>query len=168
LSAGVLSGLVYQLAQGISLVDALPAAKWILHEFRNHDETLNAVEAAEASARRGGSSPDAVAALGQGWAADEALAIGLFCALTAESFTDGVVLAVNHDGDSDSTGSIAGNLLGAMHGARAISAEWLGPLELVDVITEIADDLYDYPDWHLSEYNPDDETERICQKYPGY
>ncbi|WP_408633008.1 ADP-ribosylglycohydrolase family protein [Mycobacterium ostraviense] len=75
---------------------------------------------------------------------------------------------VNHDGDSDSTGSIAGNLLGAALGVGAISGEWLEPLELRDVISEIADDLYDYADWHLSEYNLDDGAERICQKYPGY
>jgi len=56
---------------------------------------------------------------------------------------------------SDSMGTIAGNLLGAMLGAPAISAEWLRPLELVDVITEIADDLFD-PDWHVSEYNPNE------------
>lgn len=168
LSAGVLSALVYQLAQGVSLIDALPAAKWILHEFPGHEETLRAVEAAEAAASHGAARPDAVASLGQGWVADEALAIGLYCALTAETFTEGVRLAVNHDGDSDSTGSVAGNLLGTILGARALTAEWLGSLELADVIAEIADDLYDYPQWHLSEYTPDDETERICQKYPGW
>ena len=53
-----------------------------------------------------------------------------------------MIPAANHDGDSDSTGSIVGNLLGAMHGVKAIPAEWLEPLELRDVITELAEDLY--------------------------
>ena len=86
----------------------------------------------------------------------------------AQSFTDGVILAVNHDGDSDSTGSIAGNLLGAALGVCAISTEWLGPLEFGDVISEIADDLYPYPGGQLSEYSFDDRSKRICRKYPGY
>ncbi|KZS75621.1 ADP-ribosylglycohydrolase [Mycobacterium kansasii] len=172
LSAGVFSALIYQLVRGIPLAEALPEAKRILVEFGDHDETLAAVEAAEAAARRGGrrhEAHEAVAGLGQGWVAEEALAIGLYCALVADSFADGVVAAVNHDGDSDSTGSIAGNLLGAALGVDAISGEWLEPLELRDVISEIADDLYDYADWHLSEYAlPDADTERIWQKYPGY
>jgi ADP-ribosylglycohydrolase len=41
-----------------------------------------------------------------------AIAIAICCALVARDFA-GVILAVNHDGDSASTGSIAGNLLGA-------------------------------------------------------
>ncbi len=174
LSAGVFAALIYQLVLGIPLAEALAEAKRVLVEFRDHDETLNAVEAAEAAARRGGRRHDAheaheaVAGLGQGWLADEALAIGLYCALTAESFEDGIVAAVNHDGDSDSTGSIAGNLLGAGIGVGAISSEWLEPLELRDVICEIADDLYDYPDWHLSEHSSHDDAERIWHKYPGY
>ncbi len=170
LSAGVLAALIYLLAGGTALPDALPEAKRILAEFRDHEETLRAIEAAEAAeaaVRRNGSRHDAIAGLGQGWVADEALAIGIYCALAAASFADGVVLAVNHDGDSDSTGSIAGDLLGAALGVGAISTDWLEPLELRDVIYEIADDLYDYPSWRISEYSADDDTERIWRKYPG-
>jgi ADP-ribosylglycohydrolase len=168
LSAGVLAALIYQLAGGTSLPDALPEAKRILVEFRDHDETLRAVEAAEAARRGVGPCHDALAGLGEGWVADEALAIGIYCALAAVSFVDGVVLAVNHDGDSDSTGSIAGNLLGAALGVGAISTDWLEPLELGNVISEIADDLYDYPSWRLSGYSADEVTERIWRKYPGF
>jgi ADP-ribosylglycohydrolase len=55
--------------------------------------------------------PATIAQLGGGWVAEEALAIGLWCALTAESLEEGVIAAVNHSGDSDSTGLIAGHLL---------------------------------------------------------
>lgn len=164
----MLSALVYQLVHGVALVDALGEAKRILAEFRHHDETWRAVEAAEAAACRDTPRHEAIAALGQGWVADEALAIGTYCALKAESFIDGVILAVNHDGDSDSTGSIAGNLLGAVLGVRAIAPHWLETLELGHIIREIADDLYDYRDWQLSEYRSDDESKRIWRKYPGY
>jgi len=48
---------------------------------------------------------------------------------------------VNHDGDSDSTGAITGNILGAHLGYDAIEDKWKRDLELSDVILEIADDL---------------------------
>jgi ADP-ribosylglycohydrolase len=124
--------------------EALPEVKRILAEFRSHDETLRAVEAAAAATRRIAPHHEAIAALGQGWVAEEALAIRLYCALIAESFTNSVVLTVNHDGDSGSAGSITGNLLVAALGVSAIAVEWLEPLGLRDVINEIADDRYGY------------------------
>ena len=105
----------------------------------------------------------AIAQLGKGWVAEEALAISVYCALGARNFKDGVILAVNHDGDSDSTGSITGNLLGTIHGSKAIPEEWLAQLELRDVIAEVAEDLYAFPDWDIEK-----DEERIWQKYPGW
>jgi ADP-ribosyl-[dinitrogen reductase] hydrolase len=58
--------------------------------------------------------------LGQGWVAEEALAIAVLCALAADTPRNAIIAAVNHDGDSDSTGSITGNLVGAMHGVAAL------------------------------------------------
>lgn len=80
--------------------------------------------------------------LGEGWTGDEALAIALFCALRhSESFSDAIIAAANHSGDSDSTASICGNIVGAWLGFDAIDKQWIEKLELVDVIQEIADDL---------------------------
>jgi len=52
-----------------------------------------------------------------------------------------VLLAVNHSGDSDSTGALCGNLLGARHGATAVPAAWREELELHDLIEDLADPL---------------------------
>ncbi len=79
--------------------------------------------------------------LGGGWTAEEALAIGLWCALAADSLEEGIVWAVNHGGDSDSTGLVAGHFLGLLHGAAAIPARWLAALELREVIGQVAGDL---------------------------
>ena len=76
--------------------------------------------------------------LGGGWVAEEALAIALYAALATEEFERGVVLAVNHGGDSDSTGAIAGSILGALLGPEAIPAPWLDRLELRDEIASLA------------------------------
>ena len=80
--------------------------------------------------------------LGEGWVAEEALAIAVYCALKyRHDFTKALIAAVNHKGDSDSTGAITGNILGAWLGLSHIDKQWTTDLELYDVITEIADDL---------------------------
>jgi ADP-ribosylglycohydrolase len=85
---------------------------------------------------------DAIAELGEGWVAEEALAIAVYaCLKYKNSFEDAVVCAVNHPGDSDSTGAIAGNIIGAYLGIKSIPDYYLDNIELKDVITEIADDL---------------------------
>ena len=50
-----------------------------------------------------------------------------------------LIAAVNHSGDSDSTGAVAGNILGACLGMDAIPKDWLDRLELVDVMQEQID-----------------------------
>jgi hypothetical protein len=164
LTGGVLAVLVLALTDGASLREALAAAKLMLRAEPRHEETLRAIEMAEELADSGLPHEEAIARLGQGWIAEEALAISIYCALVARNFKQGVILAVNHDGDSDSTGAIVGNLLGAMHGVKAIPAEWLEPLELRDVITELAEDLLvgfdvdlpvEHPAAELQELGPD-------------
>lgn len=81
--------------------------------------------------------------LGGGWVAEETVAIAIYCALTHfENFERTMIAAVNHAGDSDSTGAVAGNLLGAATGYDAIPQFYKDDLELHDVILHIADDLY--------------------------
>ncbi len=85
---------------------------------------------------------DNIKCIGAGWVAEEALAIAIYCSLRYQNnFSPGVVAAVNHDGDSDSTGAITGNILGALVGYEAIEEKWKKNLEIADIILELADDL---------------------------
>ncbi len=85
----------------------------------------------------------AIKSLGEGWVAEETLAIGIYCSLKySDDFEKAIVTSVNHSGDSDSTGAVTGNIIGAYLGIRAIPEKFLSNLELKDVITEIAEDLY--------------------------
>jgi ADP-ribosylglycohydrolase len=59
-------------------------------------------------------------------------------ALTARDLRDGLLLAVNHSGDSDSTGSLCGNLLGTVHGANALPPPWYAELELGELVVTTA------------------------------
>jgi ADP-ribosylglycohydrolase len=70
--------------------------------------------------------------LGEGWVGEEALAIGLYAALVAPSFEDALAIAANHDGDSDSTASIAGQIWGAWHGIAGIPADWVFALDVLE------------------------------------
>ena len=81
-------------------------------------------------------------ALGEGWVAEETMAIAIYCALKYQNdFSKAIIVSVNHKGDSDSTGAVTGNILGALVGYNAIDKKWKKDLELHDVILEIADDL---------------------------
>ncbi|HWB73344.1 MAG TPA: ADP-ribosylglycohydrolase family protein [Nannocystaceae bacterium] len=105
------------------------------------DEVRGAIDKALLAAAKSPRNAETVESLGAGWVAEEALAIAIYCALVAHDFADGVVLAVNHSGDSDSTGAMVGNLLGAAWGVESIPDAWLQPLELAEEIAMIADDL---------------------------
>lgn len=84
----------------------------------------------------------AIERLGEGWIAEEALGIGLYAALVAPDLATGLRWAVNHSGDSDSTGAIAGNLLGAAMGLEVVPTEWRTELELEGLVRRVALDLW--------------------------
>ena len=80
--------------------------------------------------------------IGEGWVAEETLAIAIYCSLKYQDcFSKAIIASVNHDGDSDSTGAVTGNIMGAWLGYDEIEEKWKHNLELSDIILEIADDL---------------------------
>ena len=141
LAAGAFAHIIAGLYAGADLPSAIDEALQILAGWPGHEETSDAIRAAVAKAGDGPATPERVERLGEGWVAEEALAISLYCALTATDFRSGVLTAVNHGGDSDSTGAITGNLLGTMWGEEAIPPEWLYELEGRSLIVGVADDL---------------------------
>ncbi len=161
LAAGFLAQLIDDVAHGISRAEAIEHASVKLREVKDHEECLRAVGKAVALAENGEPSAEKVESLGEGWVAEEALSISLYCALVAQEFADGVRLAVNHSGDSDSTGAITGNILGAWLGIRAIPADWLQKLELREVIEQIAGDLHEIT-------FGDVEVQAYRERYPGW
>jgi ADP-ribosylglycohydrolase len=137
LPAGVLAALVALLVREVPLPDALGRARQVLVTHPGHEETLVAISAAERLASQGPAHHDALVQLGGGWVGEEALAMSLYCALAAADFETAIILAVNHSGDSDSTGAITGNLLGAALGMAPLPTRWLEPLELAGVAREL-------------------------------
>ena len=145
LAAGFLALAIREAAGRTPLRAACQEALEELRRHPGHEECSAAIERAISHSveRRGEASPEDVEALGEGWVAEEALAIGVFCALVAPDLESALRLAVNHGGDSDTTGAITGNLLGASVGEAAIPARWLALLELREEILRLADQLAD-------------------------
>jgi ADP-ribosylglycohydrolase len=168
LVSGTFAAIVMRLLVGVKLPQAIDAALEHLKEQPGHEETQHAIQQACRLALETPNDADALALLGGGWIAEEALAIAVYCALSAKDFRSGVTLAVNHSGDSDSTGSIAGQLLGAIHGAHAIPTTWTVSLELREVIQEMADDLATLNEWNLEDETSTDEVDFYFERYPGW
>jgi ADP-ribosyl-[dinitrogen reductase] hydrolase len=108
--------------------------------------------------------------LGEGWVGDEALAIAVACAISSDNFEAAVLRAVNHSGDSDSTGSICGNLMGTALGASAVPSRWKTKLGARDLLDTVAADLV------LEATTPPDEPDSAGEgaplwwwrRYPGW
>ena len=110
--------------------------------------------------------------LGEGWVGEETLAIAIYSvARHIDSFEDSLVCAVNHDGDSDSTGAVAGNIIGAIMGYEAIPSKFKEHLELRDIILAVADDLHQgcITSEYDTEYTPEKGQwiERYCEMMPA-
>ncbi|MDT0379353.1 ADP-ribosylglycohydrolase family protein [Streptomyces sp. DSM 42041] len=140
LAAGATAAIVHALARGESLDHAVQRALAQLATRPGHEETTDALKRALGAVRQGLPGPERVESLGEGWVAEEALAMAVYCALVAEDVRHGLLLAVNHGGDSDSTGAVCGNLLGALHGETALPPAWVAELEGRATILELADD----------------------------
>jgi len=84
--------------------------------------------------------------LGQGWVGDEALAIAVACAVGGFDVEDALIIAINHDGDTDSTGAICGNLLGAKFGVSAIPQRFLDKAPQAPLVAQLANDCAEFLD----------------------
>ncbi|RSD26842.1 ADP-ribosylglycohydrolase family protein [Mesobacillus subterraneus] len=143
LASGALAVIIAELINGKSMANSVEQGIVILKSYPHHEETLHALEASVGFAGSEKQPEDAIGELGEGWIAEEALAIGLYCALKEPDFKKALMMAVNHDGDSDSTGAICGNIMGAHNGLEAVPQEWTEQVELKELIVELSNRLYD-------------------------
>jgi ADP-ribosylglycohydrolase len=181
LSAGALALILASLMEGGSLLEGIDSALLALRSAKGGDEVSSAIEGARELASKASPSAEALETRGSGWVAEEALGISLFCALCAtrdqgpDSFQQGVLLAANHGGDSDSTAAITGAVLGAHLGMGAIPGELVFPLQSRELIERICEDLVRHffapppapksPAWWgpMTSYPPPNDVDR----YPG-
>lgn len=85
---------------------------------------------------------EAMDSLGQGWVADEAVALALYCVMKyPDSWVKTVQRGANSNGDSDSIACIAGGIQGARLGLSAIPTEWQNRVEARQEILDLAKQL---------------------------
>ena len=159
LPAGVHSCIIANLVKGETLTDAVDNAIETLKKYNGNEDTLSLLEDAKKLAKSNISPEAAIKMLGEGWHGDEAIAISVYCALKSpEDFEKALVMAVNHSGDSDSTGAIVGNILGAYLGEDKIPSKWKNKVELSTELKQLALDLYNKPS----------EIENANERYTTY
>ncbi|GAA2344357.1 ADP-ribosylglycohydrolase family protein [Streptomyces cuspidosporus] len=161
-AAGALAAMIAHLVEGDSMEGSVLRTLELLARYPGHEETSAALRKAVALAAEGEPSAEKTETLGGGWIAEEALAIAVYSALAHATPRPGLynkgggigydpkwrrtplqralLLSVNHSGDSDSTGSICGNLLGAHYGDLRLPPMWLTRIEGRGTIAEVADD----------------------------
>lgn len=162
LSGAYFAELIANLTHGSTLKEAIEQARRPLAGAEHGGEVEQAIDRAlDLATRLREPAPGDVEVLGGAWTGEEALAITLYCGLVARNFEHGVWVAVNHGGDSDSTGSLVGHLLGFVDGVGSIPTRWLEELELRDVIEELATDLASIKSGGF-------DADRQGEKYPGW
>lgn len=159
LSAGALAYMISSIIEGQDLETAVQNTLVKLESHDNHEECTMSMKLALELSKSVLPDVEAITQIGEGWVGEEALGISVYCALKYQGdFEKALMAAVNHNGDSDSTGAITGNILGAFLGLSKFPGDWIEKVELKDVLVQIADDL-------LIGYQ---EGREWWERYPGY
>lgn len=115
---------------------------------QTYPETGELIELIERAVKLAGREMDDTEAIRRlcrngGLCGEETLAVGVYCSLKYQnSFEKAIVAAVNHSGDSNSTGAVTGNIMGAYLGIDAIPSYYIDDLELRIELEELANDLF--------------------------
>ncbi|MGL4738545.1 MAG: ADP-ribosylglycohydrolase family protein [Cellulosilyticaceae bacterium] len=159
LAGGAMALLIYHVIEGDPLEEAVQKVVERLGQIEEGGRCVNLLTKAVTLAKEGDPSAEKLTMLGEGFAADEALAIGIYAALSyPDDFEKAICLAINHDGDSDTTGAITGNLMGASLGLDGIAEVLLDKVELSKEIIQIGKDL-------ARGYDADEAWQK---RYPGW
>ncbi len=142
----IINKIVFPADNKMSLKNIVTEAKETTEKIFSGDEHIseltNLIDLAIILSENNSDDIENIKQLGQGWVAEETLAIAIYCSLKySTDFSKGIIAAVNHSGDSDSTGAVTGNILGALVGFKNIDVKWKENLECSNVVLEIADDI---------------------------
>jgi ADP-ribosylglycohydrolase len=144
-SAGAFAVLVRLVAEGASPVVAAETTIGFVRERPGGDVIGRYIADALAFAGRSVVAMDEIESLGGGWVSEECLSIGLAAALMNADIPTRIATAAHHSGDSDSTASICGQLIGAGCGRAALAedaflAERFARLDVASAIDQLVAD----------------------------
>lgn len=147
LTAAFLGSLIHHILDRVSLEDSVLLAvndcrkKYSGEKYLG--EMLSLIDKAIAAAGSEVSDEEGMTSLGEGWIAEQTLALAVFaCLRHPDDFGTAIRAAVNITGDSDSVGSVVGNIMGAYLGIDAVRKAFdIQKLEDYEMLEEIASDL---------------------------
>jgi ADP-ribosylglycohydrolase len=158
LAAAAWAEMLADVASEAMLEDTAEAIANEYERLEGGHETARAIRKALDAPRDG--SPETVESLGGGWTAEEALSIALYPCLAGKTFDEALQIAVMHSGDSDSTGAIAGNMMGLIDPLAALKHRWAPVIEGADAITRLVRD-------YLRLEHEHDGAGQLARAYPG-
>ncbi|AGI73885.1 putative dual specifity protein phosphatase/ADP-ribosylation/crystallin J1 family protein-fusion protein [Octadecabacter arcticus 238] len=158
LAAAAWAEMLADVATGAKLEEIAATIAGQYEQLKNGHETAHAIRKALDAPRDG--SPETVETLGGGWTAEEALSIALYACLAGKTFDNALQIAVLHSGDSDSTGAIAGNMMGLIDPLSTLKHRWALVIEGADIITRLVRD-------YLRLEHEHDGAEQLARAYPG-
>ena len=147
MTAGIMAGIINRIMIGDSLEKSIKRAISFCesrHEGSGYAAQLSSIiDETLALAESDGDDLECMSKLGEGWVAEETLAMALFSCIRHQDDIKGCLrCAVNVTGDSDSIGSVAGNILGALVGIDAVKEAFeIRRVECHDLIEITAADL---------------------------
>ncbi len=142
LTAGTFASLMSLIFQGAVPEEAAMEAMAILKRRKNSGNSYETLKKAVLLSKSDEDSAKALASIGEGWVGEEALAMGLYCALKYPlNFEEAVRAAVNQDGNSNGSAAICGYILGGYLGSLEIPYSWIQDLELAELLIYGADRL---------------------------
>jgi len=159
LAAAAWAEMLADVAAGADLEETAMRTALQYDRLENGAETARAIRKTLDAPRDG--APETVETLGGGWTAEEALSIALYACLAGKSLDQALRIAVMHGGDSDSTGAIAGNMLGLMDPAAVLKHRWFSVIEGADIISRLVRDF-------LRLESDSDLAEPMSDAYPGF
>lgn len=126
-SSGYMAGLIYLLKEGNPLIKSIEICNSYISDI---PELLEIVNKAVKLSQNQKLDYNNIKEIGEGWVAEETLAIAIYSSLRYENnFKAGIVASINHDGDSDSTGCLTGAILGVINGIDNIPKDLVERVE---------------------------------------
>jgi ADP-ribosylglycohydrolase len=142
LSAGALAYIISSILEGTDPYTATNLAMEKLIEINECDECIEAMANAIDLSYLDIPPEQAISKIGEGWTGEEALSIAIYCCIKSPyDFHQAIMMAANHSGDSDTTASITGSIIGTYLGIEKIPQYLIECIELHDQIIHMAEKL---------------------------
>jgi len=144
LASGFFSYLISGIVQGGEVKDVAMEGLAYLKDKEGYENCYAKIKQAILLSSDSIKTTDAMREIGEGLAAEEAIAIALYLAIKFKNdFEGAIVTSSKFDGSKDNIGSICGNIMGTYLGDYEIPYKWIQKLELADLIFYGADRILD-------------------------